>query len=82
MQFCGTHIVSEFGRIVYGFLTVLLAMAGDIFSSKRKDYRYISKQRALDELRAIRESGLREYEKVVSLWKLSLCNHIDKLGYE
>ncbi|VDP60335.1 unnamed protein product, partial [Schistosoma mattheei] len=37
---------------------------------------------ALDELRAIRESGLRENEKVIDLWKLSLCDHIDKLGYE
>lgn len=69
-------------RIIYGILTVILAVIGDFFQNKESMRRRLTKQRALDELRAIRESGLRENEKVIDLWKLSLCDHINKLGYE
>ncbi|KAH8874249.1 ER membrane protein complex subunit 2 [Schistosoma japonicum] len=69
-------------RIIYGILTVILAVIGDFFRNKESMRRRLTKQRALDELRAIRESGLRENEKVIDLWKLSLCDHINKLGYE
>ncbi|CAH8289106.1 unnamed protein product, partial [Schistosoma intercalatum] len=63
-------------------MTVILALVCDILTNKQKSHGSISKQRALDELRAIRESGLRENEKVIDLWKLSLFDHIDKLSYE
>ncbi|CAH8600819.1 unnamed protein product [Schistosoma guineensis] len=82
MQIRDISICSQIRRIVYGFMTVILALVCDILTNKQKSHGSISKQRALDELRAIRESGLRENEKVIDLWKLSLCDHIDKLGYE
>ncbi|CAH8622124.1 unnamed protein product [Schistosoma rodhaini] len=82
MQLRDISICSEIRRIVYGFMTVILAVVCDILKNKQKSHGCTSKQRALDELRAIRESGLRENEKVIDLWKLSLCDHIDKLGYE
>ncbi|CAI2732033.1 unnamed protein product [Schistosoma spindalis] len=82
MQLRDISICSQIRRIVYGFMTVILALVCDILTNKQKSHGSISKQRALDELRAIRESGLRENEKVIDLWKLSLCDHIDKLGYE
>ncbi|CAH8864931.1 unnamed protein product [Trichobilharzia szidati] len=77
-----TSWFTEAKKLIYGYLTVLFSMMVGAFTEKHNPRQRISKQRALDELRVIRESGLRENEKVVDLWKMSLRDCINKLGYE
>ncbi|CAH8613456.1 unnamed protein product [Heterobilharzia americana] len=79
-----SDILGFFGikELLFSCVTFLLSMVTDVFKEKENSRQKISKQCALDELRAIREGGLRENERVVDLWKLSLSDCINKLGYE